>query len=282
MMGNNRLTVNGTGFSVSFDSTTGFMTSLVYSGRAMITPGEGMIPNWYRSVSNDKYSDQKYYTTSYSARIFDWSASGDGKSVTVVVDGEALIAASKPVVLPYTMRYRVWAGGAVDVDASFTKSSDAEIIRRLGLRLTMPEGYENVRWYGYGPHENYPDRMAAAIAGIWETTVDGMASEHYVRAQSLGNREGVRWFTVTDGEGRGLKVTSREGMSFSALHYEDSALWEAEHDFTLPEIRKPEVFVSMDRIQQGLGNATCGPLPLPVYMIPENVPLSYSFRIEKE
>lgn len=34
-------------------------------------------------------------------------------------------------------------------------------------------------------------------------------------------------------------------------------------------------------MQQGLGNATCGDIPLPKYMIPENRPVSYSFRIER-
>ena len=46
------------------------------------------------------------------------------------------------------------------------------------------------------------------------------------------------------------------------------------------QIRKPEVYVNLDCIQQGLGNASCGPLPLDEYMIPVNQPLSYSFRLE--
>lgn len=68
-------------------------------------------------------------------------------------------------------------------------------------------------------------------------------------------------------------------LGFSALHFTDQALWEAVHDFKLDEIRKPEVYLSLDCIQQGLGNASCGPKPLPEYMIPANQHLSYSFRI---
>ena len=107
-----------------------------------------------------------------------------------------------------------------------------------------------------------------------------MASEHYVRAQSMGNREGIRWLTLTNHENKGLKIIAKNQMAFSALHFTDAELWNAKHDFKLRQITKPEIYLNLDCIQQGLGNATCGPLPLDKYMIPVNVPLSYSFRID--
>ena len=168
-----------------------------------------------------------------------------------------------------------------DVEASFMKYADATIIRRLGLQLVMPSGYENVQWYGCGPHENYIDRVQSAMIGCYNMTVDDMVSEHYVRSQSMGNREKIRWVTITDAKGDGLKITSKDNLSFSALHYTDQDLWKVAHDFKLKEIKKPEVYLNLDCIQQGLGNATCGDIPLPKYMIPENRPVSYSFRIER-
>ena len=103
----------------------------------------------------------------------------------------------------------------------------------------------------------------------------------FVRSQSMGNREKIRWVTITDAKGDGLKITSKDNLSFSALHYTDQDLWKVAHDFKLKEIKKPEVYLNLDCIQQGLGNATCGDIPLPKYMIPENRPVSYSFRIER-
>ena len=161
------------------------------------------------------------------------------------------------------------------------KYADATIIRRLGLQLVMPSGYENVQWYGCGPHENYIDRVQSAMIGCYNMAVDDMVSEHYVRSQSMGNREKIRWVTITDAKGDGLKITSKDNLSFSALHYTDQDLWKVAHDFKLKEIKKPEVYLNLDCIQQGLGNATCGDIPLPKYMIPENRPVSYSFRIER-
>lgn len=173
-----------------------------------------------------------------------------------------------------------WTDGIVDVSASFTKPSGTEVIRRMGIGLAMRPGYENVRWYGRGPHESYADRCRSAAVGIYEDSVDGFASEHYVRAQSMGNREDARWFEITDGSGSGLRMELLSGgMSFSVMHYTDADLWNIAHDYRLPEIRRDETIVNIDVIQQGLGNATCGPAPLDEYMIPEDRPLEYSFRL---
>ena len=268
--------VSGQGFSMEFGRHDGLLRSLTYGGRPVtVSPA---VPDWYRSVSNDKFTDQTFYRTSYSAGSV--AVSGNGRSVTVTVDGIASIAAPSEVRFPYALRYEVYPDGAVDVCATFVKTS--EIIRKLGLSFRMPQAYENVEWYGLGPDENYPDRKTASRLGIWKDTVTGLASEHYVRSQSMGNREGLRYLELTDGEGRGLRVTPFGDMAFTALHYTDADLWNTvSHDFELDRIWTPEVVVCLTCVNQGLGNATCGPAPLEKYMIPENMPISYGFRMEK-
>lgn len=274
------LTVEGENFRAAFDSRTGFLTELCYNGTPMLDDSCGMEPNWYRSVDNDTFTDRNFYTTESSATIFVHRTAPGNREVSITVEGTAEIQAPQRVSIPYTLRYLVRADGSIEVTGSFVKTSDAEIIRRLGLRLTMPAGFEQVEWYGAGPHENYPDRMRSASIGRWSCTVDEMAAEHYVRAQSLGNREQIRWFSVCNDAGNGIRVVSLDRMSFSVLHYLDHELWEARHDHALEGIRHAESFVNIDLLQQGLGNASCGPKPLEKYMIPENVPLYYTFRIE--
>ena len=166
------------------------------------------------------------------------------------------------------------------MESSFTKPSDGSIIRRLGLQMQLPEGFDQIKYYGKGPHENYTDRIKSADVGLYATTALDMESEHYMRAQSMGNREGIRWIEIKDNNNHGLKITSKDRLAFSALHFTDKAVWEAKHDFNLEKIRQPQIYLNLDCIQQGLGNATCGPNPLDEYMIPINAPLNYSFRIE--
>lgn len=275
-----QLKVSGSGFSLALDRRTGFLSQLTYGGTQMLDDSCGMTINWYRAIDNDKYTDCRHYPVTCSAVCSDLLPQDNGQAVTFFAEGSAVIRSERPVRIPYTLRYRILSDGSVYVTASFVKPSDAALVRRLGLRLKMPDGFEQVEWYGLGPHENYPDRKRSATFGRWSCTVEDMASEHYVRAQSMGNREEIRWFSVENEAGDGIRVISHDRMSFSVLHYLDSELWEARHDFALPGIRHAESFVNIDLVQQGLGNASCGPTPLARYMIPENVPLHYSFRIE--
>lgn len=274
------LIIKGQDFGITFDTGSGVMKSLHYDRQEMIHQNNGFALNWYRSISNDKYTDQNYYPTTYGKPLFSYQVADDKKSVTILSYVNATIAYRNPVVIPYLIKYVVYGNGAIDVDASFTLPQNSAIVHRLGLQVVMPQDFENIQWYGRGPHENYWDRKRSAYFGQFDKTVKEMEEEHYVRAQSMGSREDVRWLIISDKNNHGLKITSKDQLAFSALHFPDKDLWEAEHDFELDNIRKPEVYLSLDCIQQGLGNASCGPRPLPQYMIPVNQPVGYSFRIE--
>lgn len=276
----NNLIIKGQDFGMTFDTESGTMKSLQYDNKEMFHQNNGLALNWYRSVSNDKYTDQNYYPTTYRKPLVSYQIADDKKSVTVLSYMNATIAYHNPVEIPYLVKYIIYGDGTIDVDANFTLPSNSAIVHRLGLQVVLPQEYDNIQWYGRGPHENYADRKRSAYFGRFNKTVKEMEEEHYVRAQSMGSREDVRWLTISDKNNRGLKITSKDQLSFSALHFSDKDLWEAKHDFELDNIRQPEVYLNLDCIQQGLGNASCGPRPLPQYMIPVNQPVGYSFRIE--
>ncbi len=277
----NTLFITGKGFKVSFSTEHSLMTSLQYHGKEMIYQENGPVLNWYRSISNDKYTDLSYYPTSNDKKQFTFKIDDSRKFITITTSRKATIQKpEKPVELDYQVVYTIYGNGAIDVKADFVKPLNEPIIRRLGLQFVLPQGMEQIEWYGRGPHENYSDRKSSAFIGAYKTTVTGMESEHYVRAQSMGNREDIRWITIKNETNEGIRITAKDNLNFSALHFTDQEAWEAAHDFELGKIRKPEVYLNLDCIQQGLGNASCGPLPLKQYMIPENTPVSYSFRIE--
>jgi beta-galactosidase len=275
-----QLLISGEGFATTFNTATGIMTSLQYNGIETLHNQQGLQLNWYRSIDNDRYTDQDYHETTYGKPSVNYQTSDDGKSVTILTTTEANIQWKGTVSISYWVKYTIYAHGVIDVDAGFTKPGGADIVRRLGLQMILPVGFENIRYYGKGPHENYIDRKQSAFVGVYETTAKGMEAEHYLRSQSMGNREEVRWATFTNDRNQGLKISAKDRLSFSALHFPDKEIWNAKHDFELDHIRKPEIYVNLDCVQQGLGNASCGPMPLAQYMIPVNVPVNYSFRIE--
>lgn len=114
--------------------------------------------------------------------------------------------------------------------------------------------------------------------GVYKNTVVGM-EEAYIRSQTMGNRDDVRWLMLGNGK-QGLKITSKDRLNFSALHFTDKDLWDVEYGHDLDNVRRAEVVLSLDCIQRGLGNASCGPGPLPHYEIQKNKVYNYSFRVE--
>lgn len=243
------VTITGTGFNMVFNQNTGVITSLKYDGVEYLYNQKGLELNWYRSVGNDKFTDQNYYPVTEKKPICIYTVAEDKKSVTIISDHVATINSPTPVTLPYLVKYTIYGNGIIDVEASFTKPSDGAIIHRLGLQMQLPPGFESVTYYGKGPHENYIDRIKSADVGLYSTTPKGMEEERYIRAQSLGNREDIRWIGVTNNRNQGLKVISKNRLSFSALHFSDRALWEATHDFNLDKIREPQVYLNLDCIQ---------------------------------
>jgi beta-galactosidase len=275
------VTFSNRGFSVSFDKGRGEMTSLVFAGMEMIHNNEGFRFNWFRSVSNDK---ETYFFTGDELTLesFSWKWNTDAEVAELTTEMTAKIYDRFGRVaecLPYKVVYTVYAAGTVDVNASF-RTDDVCSLPRLGLVASVTPGYESVKWYGRGPHENYSDRESSAYFGVYENTVDGMV-EPYLRSQTMGNRGDVRWLTLTNDNGQGMKITAGAGLGFSALHARD---WDLTHTIghthEMHKIMLSQTILSLDCIQVGLGNASCGPGPIPEYQIKNNHSYSYSFRLE--
>jgi beta-galactosidase len=88
----------------------------------------------------------------------------------------------------------------------------------------------------------------------------------YVRPQENGNKEEVRWMTLTDGFGFGFCVTESEPFAMSALHFTAADLASVKHAYELKP--RAEVILSLDVKQCGLGNGSCGPGVLERYAVP--------------
>ncbi|UIR55278.1 DUF4981 domain-containing protein [Sphingobacterium sp. SRCM116780] len=276
----NNIHVFGQDYRAIFSSERGTLTSLKYKGVEMIDQEQGPLMNWYRSVNNDKYTDQNYYPMQREKTQFTFDMDPDGKFIRFIIGNRFDIASPEPFHLHTTTIYTLYGNGSIDVENRFDKPKQENLLRRLGLQLFVPKGMQKVSWYGRGPFENYIDRKDASFLGLYTNTVTGFASEHYVRSQSMGNREDVRWLSMQDEKGNGFKISSYDRLSFTALAYTDQELWEAKHDFKLKEIKRDNIVLNLDCFQQGLGNASCGPLPLVQYLMPTSESLTFRFRID--
>ena len=159
-----------------------------------------------------------------------------------------------------------------------------EALPRLGLSLKLPSSFENMKWYGRGPWENYIDRKTASFIGIWKSTVTEQFTD-YVRPQDCGMKSDVRWAEFTDRRGRGVRFSSSEPFFMQALHYGWEDLEFSRHRnghrrTRAPLVARDEVCLNLDFRQTGLGGASCGPGPMAKYRFDPNAPAAWTVKIE--
>lgn len=171
--------------------------------------------------------------------------------------------------------------GSVDVTATYRMEGNLPEIPRLGLAFALDgKSYNQVRWYGRGPWENYPDRKTSCPIGLYESTVAAQFT-HYPRPQDNGNHEDCSFVELTSKDGKHLFQVQAvdHPFSFSALPYSVADLYGVAHDYEL----KPSLhtYLSLDCAVLGLGNSSCGPGVLKKYAIDKSKTYTLHFRYKK-
>jgi len=178
--------------------------------------------------------------------------------------------------IPVKMKYQILPYGEIDLEMQMEAEQSLPPLPRVGVRMTIPNGYETFTWYGRGPHETYSDRQQCGRVGLYHGSVDEQFVE-YVYPQENGNKTDVRWAALSDAEGDGLLVVANPLMNTSVHHYTAMDLTNAKHTCDL--IRRDEITFNLDLAQCGLGSASCGPGVLPQYLLqPGAYTLKFTLR----
>lgn len=275
--GNGPVTISGKGFSYSIDSE-GTLFSIKVNGIELIHNGNGLKFDDFRWIENDSpytgtapksYEPKKLPIKNLLCTYTEGDASG-AKAVKIICVNETQWVAK--VITTYT----VYANGTIDIESNYTASTGD--INRLGKSMQLIPDLENVEYFARGPQSNYIDRKTGSFAAVYNTTVTDMA-EHFVKPQSSGNREEVRYIKLTSPKDPsfGLLIEADGPTSFSALHYTEEDLGTALHDFELTP--REEIVLHLDRFQQGIGNGSCGSKIWARYQTPVNQQLNHTLRL---
>jgi beta-galactosidase len=277
------LKVSGTGFSIEFDANTGMLTSLDY-GQGNILK-KGIAPNFWRApIDNDfgfnmpeKLGRWKAAGQTLELRAFEESSQGSTVSIRAAYH---LPAANNARV---TMTYDIHADGAMAVQVQLA-GVDAQlpILPRFGTNFIIEEAYDQVQWFGRGPHENYQDRKTSALVGQYEATVAELYVP-YLRPQENGYRTELHWVAFRNRSGKGIKVTGAIPFSFSAHHQynDDFDPGETKKQRHTTDIFKRDfVNINIDQVQMGVGgDNSWGAMPHTEYCIlPRD--MSFQYTIE--
>ncbi len=176
---------------------------------------------------------------------------------------------------PYKIVYTIYANGVVDMKIDYSPKSS---LRRIGIDVIFPAGYENVSYYAKGPWENYIDRQRGSFLGRYTTTVDDMF-EMYAHPQSMGNRMALRNLSLVNPEnGNTINVEAEGEVSFSLSHYDQAQyLTPVLHPWDL--LKDDVVYATFDYMQRGIGNGSCGPGTESMYVCPFGSTYSHTLRI---
>ena len=267
--------IAGANFTATFSRSAGTLTSLIYGGREMLAPvtdgvAGPVLQVWRAPTDNDKGFGN------WLAR--DWREAGltnlvrrvDSFEVTQPKSNEVhIVAVATSTAMTGSFVHRaswtVRGNGSLDMDNEFKPSGGLPPLPRMGVVMRVAGAFENLRWYGRGPWENYADRKRSVDVGVWSDTVSGQYVP-YVKPQETGNKEDVRWLTLTDPNKIGLLVAAEEKpMAMSAIHFTAADLVAVRHNYELKP--RPEVVLSLDAKQSGLGDSSCGPGVLERYAV---------------
>ena len=261
-----RYTISGENVKFIIGATDGFIKEWTSRGVTMIATKSKISQPIYSNVrwieNYAAYGGISWGTTTADVKSSSVSApevSADGSTVTftVNVDDDQC---------PYTIDYTVRNTGAVTMDITYRPMQNG--LRRIGLDMKLPSGYERVNYYARGPWENYIDRRDAAFMGRYETTVDDMF-EAYIHPQSCGNRTEMRDLVLYNAvRDDAIRVIS-SGTEFSLSHYNQADFLKTiVHTYDLK--RNDEIFATFDYMQRGLGNGSCGPGTESDYVCPSS------------
>ena len=167
----------------------------------------------------------------------------------------------------HTQRFTLSLDGTLAVENDVRLgATDMADLPRIGVRLDLAAGTENLRYFARGPHENYSDRRSSTPLAVHQSTVSAEYVD-YVMPQEHGHHTDLRWLELTDDRGRGLRVSALADapLEFNASHFTVADLYAAKHTTDLTA--RPETILHLDAAHRGLGTGSCGPDTLDAYRI---------------
>jgi beta-galactosidase len=275
-----KLVITGKSFVYRFDKKTGFLESMKSDGRELLKKGPELnvwraplaneTDEWTFRSSNIKHRTDGYgrmaATEWYSAGIdkmtflvdnFSWENSGDTavaistKSIYTTGDGRgSFINISK---------YTIDGNGVITLENSIIPNGQMPSwLPRIGQQWVLDSTLHNVRWYGRGSQENYPDRKSGYRVGEYKSTVDKMY-EPYLIPQDYGLRTDTRMVRMTSEDGRGLEFKGNKLFNFSAQKYSTDNLTKALYTYQLHPF--DGITFNLDYATSGVGCTAAGVFP---------------------
>lgn len=269
---NNRYVLSANGVEVHIGKRSGMIDRYTNNGQSFFRSNPRL--NFWRAPNDNDFGNGMPTWGNV------WRTAGRHTSVSKIevrdaIDGKVIVAELEltDVDARNIMTYSMNAKGELSVKSHFI-AGDKRLpeIPRIGMIFSLQARYDQFSYYGRGPWENYSDRNTAALIGIHKSTV---AEQYvpYIRPQENGNKTDVRWFTLSNAAGQGIRIEGLQPLSISALNNYpedfDAGLTKKQRHASDITPRN-EVVVCVDLAQRGVGgHDSWGANPLDEYRLRE-------------
>ncbi|MEH7094913.1 glycoside hydrolase family 2 TIM barrel-domain containing protein [Neobacillus vireti] len=272
--------VHGRDFTVMFSKQVGSLVSLNYAGREMIAlPPAPLF--WRATTDNDRGYSQSFhsglwYAASLARKCVDFQVEESSSQVRVAFTYQFSINSEIEVKTVYT----VYPNGNVQVKSAYKGAENLPQLPIFAVSFKVPADYNQLEWYAMGPEENYSDRAMGAKLGIFKNQVTDNLSG-YVMPQESGNRTGVRRVSVTNENGRGLRISSvGKPLECNFSPYTAFELENAQHLYELPNVHYTVVTVAGRQMGVG-GDDSWGAPVHDEHLIKANENSEFEFMIQR-
>ena len=279
----NRLRIEGRDFFAELDVKSGEWLSWKHRDQELLERGPR--PNYWRPPTDNDLGNKM------DKRCGVWRRAGqnrilksfdfvelDERRVRIRIEYSIPVGETKQwVVYTFFGSGDVLVENQIEVDPGKTPE-----VPRFGMMMELAPRFENMSWYGRGPHESYWDRKTGAEVGVYSGAVWDQYFP-YTRPQENGNKTDVRWVALTDEQGRGVMAArvGKDLLSASAYHFRQEELDVEKGRYRhINDIAKQNlVTFNVDHRQMGVGgDNSWGALPHPEYLLTEKS-YSYAFRM---
>lgn len=278
--------IKGNGFSVKFNDTTGTIYQLIYNGTNIIRAGEGpkldalrapldndnwAYKQWFENGLHQlvhKVTSKNIYQRSDGAIILSYNVESQAANGGTIMGGSSGTYTiedhkDKPFTdtdFKFSSNYvwTVYKDGSIELESSIISNNSSLVLPHIGFAMQIPESLSNYKYYGRGPINNYADRKTGQFIEQYSSSVkDQMVP--WPKPQSTGNREEVRWCSLTNADGNGAVFIAKDVFSSSALPWSEMEMTLAPHLHQLPESSGAHLYLLAD--VTGLGGNSCGQGP---------------------
>jgi beta-galactosidase len=276
------ITVDGDRFSVVFDKLQGTISQISRGSMAMLVERGG--PKLYlwraphrnddqwASRAWDTYGINSLQTTVKEVKATQLSDSSILVKATLLEQGHQGWSAT------FTTAYTVTGDGTIAVKNNFAPAGERIPLARIGVRMMLNKSLDRFTYLGRGPMENYSDRDRGSDVGLYSSSVEEQLTP-YPKPMEAGNHEDIRWAAL-GGAGLPTLMAMSEGslLQVSALPWMDEQLEAPAHSEDLPP--STSTVLTLDTKTLGVGSNSCGPKPLPQYMVwSDQTEFSYVLRL---